>query len=825
MEKRVLNFMVVSLIVMMAYIYLQRLFLPQPDPGVVNGEAAQVAEADPADTPDAASPEVAADSSPGQSGRSQPGEETATQITAPPKNNLPEEVITIGSADPGSPFRLLAHISNRGGAIERLELSHPRYRSIDYHGAYVGHLKLEQVASGGCRVRVVGGGTPAALATDVSTGNVNGLRVGDVILTANSVALAEASDFDQLLAQHEPGDRITLQVQRPGLATPLDLAVVARRQPVQVICPEAQDEFDAPTRRKSYLMRIETLGELTRQFDELELPTLPSLMHSTWQMKSIGDAQVPGVECRLQLTEDEVAAAGLTGGGLEIVKRFWLDPVPSEAQDDRDYPGYHLRFEVEVINLSANPTNFAYVIDGPAGLPLEGWWYSHKTHPSKMGGAGTRDVVFRVVDGHHEMFTNPTIVDSADSSSVYSLISQKDKTTLQYAGVDAQYFTSALLAAPSEDELSRSQYVLKDARASVVGKVDQLRESRTDVSFSVITRTFAIGPGEDRKLQQDYQIFAGPKRPDLLAHYTLQECVVYGWFKFVARPMTWLLHIFHTVVRNYGLAIVLLTVLVRSLMIPLGRQQAQSAQKMQELAPEMKKIAEQYKDDMEKRAAAQRELFRKHNYNPLSGCLMMFIQLPIFIGLYRALSVDIELRQAALIPGLEWCSNLAGPDKLFYWRNFMPEFLGGYTGWLGPYFNILPLFSVSLFQIQQKLFTPPPTDEQQEMQQRVMKFMSLFIGVLFFKVPAGLCIYFISSGLWSIGERKLLPKPGLQPGGTSTTTSANTGKTSGQRAADLSKAGSEKVDQLKKMLGIASSTDNGSTPEEKAKRRKARRKR
>ena len=92
------------------------------------------------------------------------------------------------------------------------------------------------------------------------------------------------------------------------------------------------------------------------------------------------------------------------------------------------------------------------------------------------------------------------------------------------------------------------------------------------------------------------------------------------------------------------------------------------------------------------------------------------------------------------------------------WEGVVPSFIGGATGWLGPYFNILPLISSSLFLVHQKLFTPPPADEQQEMQQQIMKFMTLFMGILFFKVPSGLCLYFITSSLWAVAERKLLPK-------------------------------------------------------------------
>jgi YidC/Oxa1 family membrane protein insertase len=197
---------------------------------------------------------------------------------------------------------------------------------------------------------------------------------------------------------------------------------------------------------------------------------------------------------------------------------------------------------------------------------------------------------------------------------------------------------------------------------------------------------------------------------------------------------------------------------------------------MQELQPEIKRINEKHKGNTEARTKATQELFRKHNYNPFSGCLPMFVQLPIFIGLYRSLSVDVELRQAALIPGVEWCSNLAAPDMLFYWGNFMPSYV---ISWLGPYFNLLPCFTVALFLVQQKMFMPPPTDEQAAMQQSMMKYMMIFIGVMFFKVASGLCIYFIASSLWGIAERKLLPKTTPPQGAAPPTTPVKASQASG----------------------------------------------
>jgi YidC/Oxa1 family membrane protein insertase len=203
----------------------------------------------------------------------------------------------------------------------------------------------------------------------------------------------------------------------------------------------------------------------------------------------------------------------------------------------------------------------------------------------------------------------------------------------------------------------------------------------------------------------------------------------------------------------------MLTVVVRAAMWPLSRKAARNAAMMQHLAPELKRISEKHKTDMEKRVQAQRELYKKYNFNPFGGCLLMFVQLPIFIGLYRCLSVDIELRQAPLIPGMKWASNLAGPDMLWRWP--LPRFLANETGWLGPYLNILPVVTIALFIIQQKLFTPPATDDQTRMQQKIMQIMMVVIGVMFFKVPSGLCIYFIASSVWGIAERLLLPKPTL----------------------------------------------------------------
>ncbi len=292
-----------------------------------------------------------------------------------------------------------------------------------------------------------------------------------------------------------------------------------------------------------------------------------------------------------------------------------------------------------------------------------------------------------------------------------------------------------------------------------------------NVSAWFDTSVATIEPNQEWSKQ--YTLFAGPKDPQVLDKYGLGSLLEYGWFGWVAKPLTLLLHTFYAVARNYGIAIVMLTVLVRSIMFPFSRRAAINAQKMQEVAPELKRINELYKDDWEKRTKATQEVYKKAKFNPMAGCMPLFIQLPIFIGLYRAVSLDIDLRQQPLIPGIDWCSNLAGPDMLLEWSSWMPDFIAGKgTGWFGPYLNLLPIFTITLFIIQQKVLMPKATDEQQQMTQTMMMYMTVFMGVLFFKVPAGLCIYFITSSTWSLVERQLvkrmLPKttPNLAMAGT-----------------------------------------------------------
>jgi YidC/Oxa1 family membrane protein insertase len=319
------------------------------------------------------------------------------------------------------------------------------------------------------------------------------------------------------------------------------------------------------------------------------------------------------------------------------------------------------------------------------------------------------------------------------------------------------------------------------------------RPQLDDVTNRVTSEVVELKPG--RSVSHQFMLYHGPVKtaqlgtfsgdaavpPALVERYThtlnLDTMIDWpsNWFVqkiyftdlviFFTKLMHWLLNGLYGIVRNYGISIVLLTVIVRGAMFPISRRQAMFSVKMQELAPELKKIGEKHKNDPQARTQATMELYRKHNIHPLGSCLPMLLQLPIFLGLYFALQESIHFRLAPFL----WMPNLAAPDMLFWWGEYIPwisdpDSQGGFF-YLGPYFNLLPVVAVVLMVVQQQLMMPPPTDEQQEVQQKMMKYMSIFFGVLFYKMAAGLCIYFIATSLWGLGERRLLPR--RQPSGPS----------------------------------------------------------
>ena len=438
---------------------------------------------------------------------------------------------------------------------------------------------------------------------------------------------------------------------------------------------------------------------------------------------------------------------------LTIYKIYTLAMVPADQHDEVDYPAYDLRLDIKIKKTDNAAPTVAYRLDGPTGMPLEGWWYS-----SRVGSSSVRDVVGRCAQGKQIHLSNSNIAKGKAEPF--------EDATLVNAGVDGKYFSAVLV--PQLDSLDDNRF--ESTQGVIVGTSP---ETRTPEFANVTCRLFrkSIDLAAAQVPTDSYDIFLGPKRPNLLeqyypksqkwpagdANYSLRELIYYGWFGPVARVMLSILRFFYGIVHNYGLAIILLTLSVRGAMFPISYKQTKNMARIQALKPEMDKIAEKYKNDLQKKSQATQELYRKYKINPLGGCLPLFLQMPIFIGLYRALMMDVELRQSPLFgSAIHWCSNLAAPDMFLDWSGVMPAFLT--QGVLGPYLNVLPIVTVTIMLITQKMTMPAPTTEQAAMQQKMMKYMMIFFALMFYKVASGLCLYLIVSSLWGIAERKLLPK-------------------------------------------------------------------
>ncbi|MCB0359410.1 MAG: YidC/Oxa1 family insertase periplasmic-domain containing protein, partial [Bdellovibrionales bacterium] len=232
----------------------------------------------------------------------------------------------------------------------------------------------------------------------------------------------------------------------------------------------------------------------------------------------------------------------------------------------------------------------------------------------------------------------------------------------------------------------------------------------------------------------EFKIFVGPKKYELLESIDngYERNINFGWTGFVAAPLLMLLHFFYHILGNYGLAIVGLTILVKFALFPLTNASFKQMKAMQEIQPEMKRIRETVKDKQQQQLELM-ALYKKNNVNPLGGCLPMLLQMPIFIGLYSALLLAIELRHA---PFALWINDLSVAERL-------------HVGGVGiPVMVMLMMVSM----VVQQWMMPATGDPMQK--KIMMVVMPVVFGFLFVNFPAGLTLYWLSNNLISIAQSR-----------------------------------------------------------------------
>jgi YidC/Oxa1 family membrane protein insertase len=233
-----------------------------------------------------------------------------------------------------------------------------------------------------------------------------------------------------------------------------------------------------------------------------------------------------------------------------------------------------------------------------------------------------------------------------------------------------------------------------------------------------------VAAGASATLKQT--LFVGPKLQAQLKpiHEELGRAADFGILTFLSRPLFWLLEKAHNIVGNWGLAIIAVTVLLKLAFYPLSEASGRSMAKMKLVAPRMKQLQEQYKDDKEKLGRAMMELYKKEKVNPASGCLPMLVQMPVFMAFYWVLLESVEMRQA---PFFGWIQDLSARDPWF----------------------ILPLIMAGAMFIQYKLNPKPPDPVQAQ----VMMILPLVMSATFAFFPAGLVLYWVTNTVLSIAQQ------------------------------------------------------------------------
>ncbi len=245
-----------------------------------------------------------------------------------------------------------------------------------------------------------------------------------------------------------------------------------------------------------------------------------------------------------------------------------------------------------------------------------------------------------------------------------------------------------------------------------------------------------------QQISSQYTLYFGPRDLGILKKVGkgLDKAVDFGWFDVIAKAFLYVLVFFNKFINNYGASIILLTILVKVLFWPLTHKSYKSMKEMQKLQPIMAKIKEKYKNDRQKMNTEMMSLYKTYKVNPLSGCLPLIIQLPVFFALFRLLGSSIELRHA---PFVLWINDLSAPDRLFNLPFAIPFMTPPYGI---PVLTLL--MGVSMF-IQQKM-TPTPGDPTQA---KMMMLMPIIFTFLFINFPSGLVLYWLVNNILSIGQQ------------------------------------------------------------------------
>jgi len=299
----------------------------------------------------------------------------------------------------------------------------------------------------------------------------------------------------------------------------------------------------------------------------------------------------------------------------------------------------------------------------------------------------------------------------------------KDFTSLdvKFLGLRDQYFCTIV----EPTDVAASAYVKK------------LTSQESEVGLFMKDAT--LKPGA--QIGHLYRIYLGPQDLKIIneAKPDWTSAIYFGMFDFIAQILLQFLGFFYSLVHNWGLAIIILSISVYFLLFPLSVKQMRSMKEMQLLQPKIEVLRKELKDNPQRLNKEIMELYKEHKVNPLGGCLPLLLQMPIFFALYQALIRSVALRGAHFL----WIKDLSSPDKIFVLKNSLPL--------LGNQINILPvLMAIGMF-VQQKISMAKATGEAAQQQKMMSIIMPIMFGVIFYQMPSGLVLYWFVNSLLMLG--------------------------------------------------------------------------
>ncbi len=318
---------------------------------------------------------------------------------------------------------------------------------------------------------------------------------------------------------------------------------------------------------------------------------------------------------------------------------------------------------------------------------------------------------------------------------------------LQYAGVMGRFYTH-ILTRVADKQAPGKLWSSRRKLAKPINKADEGKADIEDHAYeaSMGLPTIDLAPGAS--VTENYQIYLGPKEHDRLSRIGQQRsaAMLYGWFKPISIVMSWVMRWMHDLTGSWGLSVILLTIIVRTLIWPIHAKSTFTMKRMGLLGPLMKELQEKYKDDPQRQQMEVMKLYRDYGVNPLGGCLPMFLQIPIFFGLYRVLEYAAELRGQ----GFLWVKDLSGPDTV-------AQFMG---------FDINPLpLIMGVTMIAQMKLTPQPQSVDKT-QQRIFMLMPFVFLFICYNFAAALALYWSTQNIFSIAQTWIMklyvPEPKLE---------------------------------------------------------------